>query len=138
MICALVAYRKFTRLLHVTSMLLVAIFGAGIDQVDLDKSDVYWDIAEKLLKQLLLHAGYASSANSRAMHNDVGLQAACFAGLCVWHARNELKQCAEQVCICSAFTPTVMELARKLLEVTLHLVHNYLIGPRPDNLGACV
>ena len=92
------ACRKFTHLIQTATMLLVAAFGSGMDEVDLDKSSPRWNACKPLLAHLFADAAYPKSAAFRELHRDFGAQAALFASLCLWRCQTEMHTCSEQVC----------------------------------------
>lgn len=83
---------------------------AGVDQVDLDKCQELWNTASPVLRAILVHRYYDKSIRMRRMDEDIGMQAACFACICVWYAHEQIKICPDQVCHRSAVSASRLPL----------------------------
>ena len=89
--------RKFTHMLRAAMILVVCIFGTGVDGVDLDKCFGRWQACSRLLFAIFGHASYSKAAATRSIEDDFAVQTAMFASLGAWRARQAMADCADQV-----------------------------------------
>eukprot|EP00892_Ulva_mutabilis_P010209 jgi/Ulvmu1/7560/UM037_0104.1 len=123
--------QRFTHLVHLVSLCIVPAFGTGVDQVDVDKGWDLWQTLAPTLQAVLIHPHYEQCASSRRPDQDIGLQAACFACICVWYAHEQIKKCIDQVqsmghcTIFAALAPLLIDMGRVYADAAVTILQQH-------------